>query len=49
MEDLEKVLSSWKHVIGHDKGKLSEGMRELILQTIRLLEELKKKRGANPS
>ncbi len=46
MEDLEKVLNSWKHVIGHDKGELSVGMRVIIIKTIGLLEELKKRREA---
>ena len=44
MEDLDKVYRTWTHIITHDKDKLSKGMKELINQTIRLLEELKTRR-----
>lgn len=46
-DEFEKVLNSWKHVIGHDDGKLSKEMRELILQTVVLLEELKVRRAGD--
>ena len=43
--DLEKVLKAWEYIIGHDNGKLSKNMVELIIQTIQLLSELKQKRN----
>lgn len=43
-DKLEKVLNSWKLVVGSDTGKLSKGMIEHIIETIRLLEELKERR-----
>lgn len=41
MTELAKVLRTWEHITSHDKGKLGEEMRELILQTVRLLWELR--------
>ena len=45
MDKLEKVLNSWKHVVGTDRGSLNKQVMEHILETIKLLEELKKRRG----
>lgn len=42
MEELDKVLKSWEYIVGHNDGKLSKAMAELILQTIKLLWELKR-------
>jgi len=47
MEELDKALETWQFIITHDgEHPLSKAMRELILQTIRLLWELKAKREA---
>ncbi len=35
----QKILDTWKYIATHSDGKLSKGMIELVVETIRLLEE----------
>lgn len=41
MTELSKVIEFWHYVAEHEKGKISKGMSDTILATIKLLEELK--------
>ena len=44
MPNLDKVLNSWKHVIDSSGGQMNKEVEKHIMETIKLLEELKIKR-----
>lgn len=41
MGDLEETIKAWEYIAGHNDGKLSKGMSELVLKTLKLLYGLR--------